>query len=100
MPASVEGALGVAADDRLRVVVATRVGCHLCDEAVATVAAVCEPGTWASVDVDAHPEVRARFTDHVPVVWVDRRLLTYWTLVRDDLVRALDTGDWPSPPHL
>ena len=87
-------------DEKLRVVIATRVGCHLCEQAEVTASAVCPPGTWASVDVDAHPDLRSQYTDHVPVVWVDGRLLAYWMLSQEQLVAALETGDWPTPPHL
>ncbi|MBO1031792.1 glutaredoxin family protein [Tessaracoccus sp. SD287] len=101
MPASVVDALGsVAAVEVPRVVIATRVDCHLCQQAEAIAAAVCPAGTWASIDVDAHPAVASQFTDHVPVVWVDGRLLAYWTLTEQQLVAALHTSDWPSPPDL
>lgn len=74
-----------------RVVVLTREGCHLCDEAVATVQAVTAdpPTPWRAVDVDADPELRARFTDHVPVTYVDGALLSYWFLDAEGLRDAL-----------
>ena len=101
MPASVLDALAAsAADSRPRVVIATRVGCHLCEQAESIASTVCAPGTWARVDVDAHPDLATQFTDHVPVVWVDGRLLTYWTLTKDQLVAALQSSDWPSPADL
>jgi glutaredoxin len=63
-----------------RVTVLSREGCHLCEQALAVVAAVCgELGeTWAVVDVDADPELRARFTDEVPVTFVDGRQHDFW----------------------
>ena len=56
-----------------RVVVLTRQGCHLCDEAIAQVAAICaETGEgYAVVDVDSDPELQRRYTDQVPVTFVD-----------------------------
>ncbi len=56
-----------------RVVVLTRAGCHLCDDARAVVDGVCAARsiTYAIKDVDADPELRRRYTDLVPVVLVD-----------------------------
>ena len=63
-----------------RVVVLTREGCHLCDEAIARVAAVCaETGERdAVVDVDRDPELRRRYTDQVPVTFVDGAQHDFW----------------------
>ena len=63
-----------------RVVVLTRVGCHLCDEAVATVEAVCADtgDSWTTRDVDADPELRRRYSDEVPVTFVDGAQHDYW----------------------
>jgi glutaredoxin len=63
-----------------RVVVLTRQGCHLCDQALAQVAAVCaETGErYAVVDVDADPELRRRYTDQVPVTFVDGAQHDFW----------------------
>ncbi|HRA75398.1 MAG TPA: glutaredoxin family protein [Propionicimonas sp.] len=54
------------------VVVLVRDGCHLCVEALATVAATCaDLGVpWKAVDVDSDPVLRERWTDHVPVTFV------------------------------
>jgi Glutaredoxin-like domain (DUF836) len=63
-----------------RVVVLTREGCHLCDEAIAQVAAVCaETGErYAVLDVDRDPELRRRYTDQVPVTFVDGAQHDFW----------------------
>nr|WP_269779452.1 glutaredoxin family protein [Propioniciclava soli] len=63
-----------------RVVVVTREGCHLCDDALVAVETVCrERGiSWQAVDVDADPELRARYTDHVPVTFVDGAQHSLW----------------------
>ncbi len=53
------------------VTVYTREGCHLCEEAEAVlVAHGLKP---QSVDIDAHPELRERYTNCVPVVVIDSR---------------------------
>jgi glutaredoxin len=63
-----------------RVVVLTRLGCHLCDEAIAQVAAVCaETGNaYAVVDVDSDPELQRRYTEQVPVTFVDGAQHDFW----------------------
>jgi glutaredoxin len=72
-----------------RVRLLTRAGCHLCDEARTVIAAVCaETGvTFEEVDVDADPELRRRFTDEVPVTFVDGDQHDFWR-VDPDRVRA------------
>lgn len=56
-----------------RVVLLTRAGCHLCDDARAVVERVCASRgiTFAVRDVDTDHELRRRYTDLVPVVLVD-----------------------------
>lgn len=56
-----------------RIVLVSRTGCHLCDEAREVVRRVAaEQGVgWAEVDVDADPDLRARHGEEVPVVLVD-----------------------------
>ena len=53
----------------MKVILYTRAGCHLCDDAEAVLAA---HGLHAErVDVDRHPELRARYGECVPVVEID-----------------------------
>ena len=63
-----------------RVVVLTRQGCHLCDEAIAQVAAVCaETGeAYAVLDIDSDPELQRRYTEQVPVTFVDGAQHDFW----------------------
>ena len=42
---------------------------------------------WRAVDIDSIGSLQARFTDHVPVTFVDRELLSYW-FVDDDALRV------------
>jgi glutaredoxin len=54
------------------VVLYTRAGCHLCDDAYALlVAHGLEP---ISIDVDADPTLRERFNECVPVVEIDGKI--------------------------
>lgn len=77
--------------DQARVVLLVRDGCHLCDEAVAIVSDVCaETGdTWKIVDVDRDPGLRAEYTDHVPVTFVDGIRHAIWHLDANALAAAL-----------
>jgi glutaredoxin len=74
-----------------RVTLYSRSGCHLCDEARAVVARVCsELGEeYAEVDVDADPELTARFSDEVPVTFVDGRQHDFWRVDPQRLRAAL-----------
>lgn len=74
-----------------RVTIYTRQGCHLCDEARAVVEAVCaELGEgFDEVDIDADPDLRERFTDEVPVTFVDGRQHDFWRVSADRLRAAL-----------
>ena len=77
--------------DRARVVLLVRDGCHLCADAVAVVRAVCaETGdTWAEVDVDSDPSLKAEYSDHVPVTFVDGVRHAIWFLDAAALAAAL-----------
>lgn len=63
-----------------RVVVYSRDGCHLCEVAEQVVAAVTgEAGAdWVRIDIDGDPRLRERFTDEVPVTFVDGRQHDFW----------------------
>ena len=78
-----------------RVRLLTRAGCHLCDEARAVVAGVCvELGeAYEEVDLDLvaadDPGLRARYTDEVPVTFVDGAQHDYWRVDAGRLRAAL-----------
>lgn len=77
-----------------RVLLYTRKGCHLCDNARQLVAEVCadQGVTWREIDIDTDPAVRARLSDLTPVVEVDGVQVGYWR-IRPELVRlALETS--------
>ena len=81
-----------------RVRLLTRAGCHLCEEARAVVAQVCaELGeTYEEVDLDAagaaDPTLLRRYTDEVPVTFVDGAQHDYWRVDAARLRRALVQG--------
>jgi glutaredoxin len=63
-----------------RVLVLTRSRCHLCDQAIEVVAAVCaETGDeYRVLDVDSDPELQRRYTEQVPVTFVDGAQHDFW----------------------
>ncbi|WP_369257893.1 glutaredoxin family protein [Geodermatophilus amargosae] len=65
---------------RLRLL--TRAGCHLCVTAAETVARIAaEAGVGTDeVDVDTDPELQAEYGDRVPVVLLDGREHSYFTV--------------------
>ena len=74
-----------------RVIVYTRVDCHLCVEAETVVARVCAAAdvTWTRVDVDTSPELQAQYGDYVPVVVVDGVQQGFWRIDEARLTRLL-----------
>ena len=74
-----------------RVTLYGRQGCHLCDAARETVARVCaELGeSFEEVDVDSDPQLRERFTEEVPVTFVDGRQHDFWRVDEQRLRTAL-----------
>lgn len=69
-----------AGADAARVVVYSRAGCHLCDQAEAIVAEVCGAAhvAWERVDIDADADLVRRFTEQVPVTFVDGAQHDFW----------------------
>lgn len=65
-----------------RVLVLTRPGCHLCERAVEVVSRVCaETGTgWSTQDITTDPELLRRYTDEVPVTFVDGAQHDFWAV--------------------
>jgi glutaredoxin len=78
-----------------RVRLLTRTGCHLCDEARTVVTQVCaELGeAYEEVDIDVaaagDPELRRRYTDEVPVTFVDGAQHDFWRVDAGRLRAAL-----------
>ena len=69
-------------DPPVRLELLTRAGCHLCVTAAETlgrIAAEAGVGT-REVDVDADPELQAEYGDRVPVVLLDGREHSYFTV--------------------
>ena len=73
------------------VVLVTRAGCHLCEQAEPVVArAAVDAGLSLEVrDVDADPADGVRWSDKVPVVLLDGVEHAYWRIDEPVLRRAL-----------
>lgn len=74
---------------RRSVVVYTRVGCHLCEQAEAVVRRVARRHDVRVVDIDADPEITERYTVRVPVVEVDGREIAEFQVDAATLRQAL-----------
>ena len=72
-----------------RVEVYSRQDCHLCNEALAVVSQVCDEAGegFQVIDIDARPELRAKYSDDVPVVLVDGEVVGFWR-IRPELLRV------------
>ncbi len=80
------------AEPRLQLL--TRAGCHLCLAAAETLQRIAaEAGvTSREVDVDGDPELQAEYGDRVPVVLLDGREHSYFTVDVPRLRRDLGIG--------
>ncbi|MCW2835671.1 MAG: glutaredoxin 2 [Nocardioides sp.] len=74
-----------------RVTLYGRASCHLCDGAREVIAAVCaELGeSFAEIDIDTDAGLQERFTEEVPVTFVDGKQHDFWRVDPDRLRAAL-----------
>lgn len=76
-----------------RVTLYTRPGCHLCDDARAVVARVCDDlgESYEEVDITADPDgdLEDRFGEEIPVTYVDGRQHDFWRVDEARLRAAL-----------
>lgn len=80
--------------DQPRVVVLTRPGCHLCEDALAIVSAVCADtgDDFVERDISADPTLLSRYTDQVPVTFVDGVQHDFWRVDAFRLAAALNAS--------
>ncbi|HWT90313.1 MAG TPA: glutaredoxin family protein [Solirubrobacterales bacterium] len=80
------------------VVVYSRPGCHLCEEAIEQIVALHEQGyrfELHEVDIESHDLLLRRYLERIPVVEVDGIEVSELVLDKAGLVARLDTvGAW------
>lgn len=80
------------------VVVYSRPGCHLCEEAIAQIIALHQEGYRFSlheIDIESNELLLRRYLERIPVVEVDGLEVSELILDRTGLVARLDTvGAW------
>ena len=76
-----------------RVLLYTKPGCHLCDDARVVIEAVCaELGeSYDEVDISLSEELRTRFGEEIPVTFVDGHQHDFWRVDEARLRAALLT---------
>ena len=74
-----------------RVTLITRAGCHLCEVAGTTLRRLRDElgFGYAEIDVDGAGDLRAEYSDRVPVILVDGREHGYWRVEESRLRKAL-----------
>jgi c-di-GMP-related signal transduction protein len=82
------------------VVVYSRPGCHLCEQAIEQIVALHEQGyrfNLHEVDIESNDLLLRRYLERIPVVEVDGLEVSELVLDRDALAARLDTvGAWSS----
>ena len=75
------------------VIVYSRKGCHLCEIVKETLAKCERRGgfRWREVDVDSDPDLHRRFTDEVPVVFIDGKKAFKYRMEERDFMRRLSS---------
>jgi hypothetical protein len=80
-----------------RVVLYTRPGCHLCDDARVVVERVCaELGeSYDEVDITGSAELVRRFGEEIPVTFLDGEQHDFWRVDADRLRAAMTRAPGP-----
>ena len=74
-----------------RVTLYSRQGCHLCEDARATIERVCADlgEEYDEVSIDDHPALQERYGEEIPVTLVDGRQHDFWRVDEQRLRAAL-----------
>lgn len=73
------------------VVLYSRKGCHLCEVVKESLGKLSRRGgfAWKEVDVDGDDDLRRRFNDEVPVVFIDGRKAFKYRMDEQEFLRKL-----------
>jgi hypothetical protein len=74
----------------MRLVLVTRQGCHICDEALASLRALGHDPELA--DVDSDDRLHDLYDWRVPVVLLDDRVVAEGRITREQLVKSVGEG--------
>lgn len=74
-----------------KVVLYSRKGCHLCEVVKESLGKLSRRGgfTWQEIDVDSDAELRRKFNDEVPVVFIDDRKAFKYRMDEQEFLRKL-----------
>jgi len=74
-----------------QVVVYSRKGCHLCEVVKESLSKLARSGgfTWQEIDVDSDEDLRRRFSDEVPVVFIDGKKAFKYHMDEREFLRRL-----------
>ena len=74
-----------------RVLLYSKPGCHLCEEAAAVISRVCEDVgvTWREVNILDDPQLSRMYAEEIPVTFVDGRQHDFWRVDEQRLRTAL-----------
>ena len=74
-----------------RIVLYSRPGCHLCDDARVVIRRVCADlgETFDEIDISGSDDLTARFGEEIPVTFVDGRQHDFWRVDEGRLRAAL-----------
>jgi len=78
-------------DAARQVVVYSRKGCHLCEVVKESLSKLARRGgfTWQEIDVDSDEGLRHRFSDEVPVVFIDGKKAFKYHMDEREFLRRL-----------
>ena len=78
-------------DQAPRVTLYSRPGCHLCDDARAVIRAVCDElgESYVEVDITGDDDLLGRFSEEIPVTFVDGVQHDFWRVEPTRLAAAL-----------
>lgn len=78
-------------DATARITLIGKPGCHLCDDARAVIASVCERSgdSWIELSIEDDPALADEYWERIPVVLVDGAPHDFWRIDPDRLQAAL-----------
>jgi glutaredoxin len=74
-----------------RVLLYTKPGCHLCEDAAAVISRVCDDVgvSWREVNILDDPELSRVYAEEIPVTFVDGQQHDFWRVDEQRLRTAL-----------